>query len=73
MAKRVTIKAIQARVEAMSDKVIARCYFMYERTWGEYTYWIIFNDPDVRERLKFKSLQEISDWLDYFVDQPGGA
>jgi hypothetical protein len=62
--KRATIKDVQARVDAMSDKTIARCYYMYERHWGEYIHWIIFTDPDVRERLQFKSAQEVMDFLD---------
>ncbi len=70
--KRITIQVIRDRVEAMSDKVIARCYFMYERTWGEFTYWIIFTEPDLRgERVSFKSVQAVSDWLDSFEAREG--
>jgi hypothetical protein len=69
--KRATIKDVQARVEAMSDKVIARCYYFYERHWGEYIHWIVFTDEDVRDRLQFKSIKEVMDWLDGFEQKQG--
>jgi hypothetical protein len=55
----------------MSDKVIARCYYFYERHWGEYIHWIVFTDEDVRDRLQFKSIKEVMDWLDGFEQKQG--
>lgn len=65
--KRITVAAVRAKINALTERDLANCYLHLERHWGGVAYELVFTGEDVddgaRHDLRFDKIQEVWDWL----------